>query len=91
MKSKQISKTKSLTPATSEKPIDQQIKENREQLEELAISLSIYMATHHLPSTIAKVNELQDRLEFRVKQYENELLKEKVGIYRECLGHVKPS
>lgn len=89
MTSKQSSKKGSPTPATSEKPIDEQIQDNRQALLELAASLSIYMMTPQLPSVTAKVAELQDRLEFRTKQYENELLKEKVKIYKECLKLVK--
>ncbi len=71
-------------------PIDTRIREKRQRLVETAASLSVYMAMQHKPSVVAKVQELQDRLEFRTKQYEEQLLDEKVAIYKECLSLIKP-
>lgn len=84
-----MSKKKNQTQDTKNKPIDEQIKEARQTLSEIAASLGIYMQVHQPPKVVGRVQELQDRLEFRTKQYELELLKEKVSIYKECLSLIK--
>jgi hypothetical protein len=90
MTAKKQSKTKKPTvDISSETPITQQVEELRNRLTELAASLSIYMMSYHPQSVVAGVKELQDRLEYRIYEYELQLLQEKINIYEKCLNLLK--
>lgn len=65
--------------------INEQIVEKRKKLEEIHASMSVHMMVQQPRSKAVKINELQERLEFRVKQYESQLLDEKIGIFSEVL------
>lgn len=74
---------------SNEPTIDQRIIEKRNKLIEIHGVLSIYLAQELSFKQKAKATELQDRLEFRVKQYEEKLLDEKIDIYQQVLKIVK--
>lgn len=72
-----------------EKTIEQRIAEKRNKLIDIHGSLAIYMMQEILPSKRAKAVELQDRLDFRVKDAEEKLLDEKIAIYQQLLDLLK--
>lgn len=72
-----------------EKSVNDQITEKRKKLEEIHASMSVYMIQAVPRSKTIKINELQDRLEFRVKQYESQLLDEKIDIFTQVLTILK--
>jgi len=61
----------------------------KKELQEVHASLSVYMSVELSPEAKSEIVVLQDRLEFRVLQYEGELLKEKISIYKESLKLAK--
>lgn len=63
--------------------------EKREKLKEIHAALSVYMGTNLSKKTMAQMKEKQDRLEYRVMQYEDQLLDEKIKIYQETLNIAK--
>lgn len=74
---------------TQEKSLATQIKEERDKLANIHGTMALHMNKAHPQKTIAKVQELQDRLEFRVANYELQLLKEKTDIYGQVLDIIK--
>jgi len=70
--------------------IDKSIDEKREKLNELSAIIALRMDMQKYPVSIkGKVQELQDRLEYRTKQYESQLLDEKIDIYEQVIKHLK--
>lgn len=70
--------------------IDKSIDEKRKELEGLSSTITLRMGMQKFPISVkAKVQELQDRLEFRIKQYENQLLDEKIDTYKQVVKHLK--
>jgi hypothetical protein len=75
---------------TNDKSIDERIVEKRDELLKIHASLAIYLLQQVSSSTQGKVQELQDRLEYRVKEYEEKLLDEKIVVYNKVLKLLKP-
>jgi stress response protein YsnF len=73
----------------NEKSIDERIKEKRNELVDVHGVLALHMSKELTYSQRAKASELQDRLEFRLKQYEEKLLDEKLEIYKEVVKTLK--
>lgn len=74
----------------SDKTIQEQIKEEYDKLAAIHATIATRMLMRHPLHKTAKVNELQERLEFRLQQHELNLVKEKVAIYEEVATILKP-
>ena len=84
MSEKNASKTENET-AESSQTIYERIKAKRAELSNVHAVMTIHMQKRLTAQQTSKINELQDRLEFRVAQYEEQLLEEKIKVYREAL------
>ena len=73
----------------STEPIHKKVERKNKELTEIHASMAVYMSVQQPRDVIAKVNELQSRLEFRLLQYEDQLLDEKIKIYKEVLSLLK--
>lgn len=73
----------------NEKTIDERIHEKRGTLIGIHGALAVHMLKKLRIDQKARVSELQDRLEFRIKEAEEQLLDDKIGIYQECLNVLK--
>lgn len=69
--------------------IDTRIIQKRNKLIDIHASIGVYSLNGLSYEARAKGLELQDRLEFRTKQYEEKLLDEKIEIYSELLKILK--
>lgn len=69
------------TPAT----IDDILKK-RKELGELSATIGVYLGMGLSPNAVAEINYLQERLEFRITQFEDQLLGEKIDIYKQVLA-----
>ncbi|HED38067.1 MAG TPA: hypothetical protein ENI76_07470 [Ignavibacteria bacterium] len=74
---------------TKEKPLIDIVLEMKKELQEIHASLSVYIIVKHSRETITEINNLQDRLEYRILKYEEQLLKEKINIYKQALKLAK--
>lgn len=61
----------------------------RKELQETQAILSMYFGMMLSDRTVAAIRVLQDRLEFRVAQYEEALLDDKIKIYKEAVAAAK--
>lgn len=91
---KQNAKSASTTDAKtqglpSDLDIDQLIKARRDELYGIHGTMAVLLALPVPSHKKSKIGELQDRLEFRVKQYELKLLEEKVDIFGQVLKVLK--
>lgn len=67
----------------SDKPIEQRISEKRDALLSIHAGIAVLLTKPATRATASKIEELQHRLEFRTLNYEEQLLDEKIKIYRE--------
>lgn len=73
----------------SEKSIHERIKEKRDKLIDIHASMALHLAKNLTHTQRAKAQELQDRLEYRIFEYEEKLLDEKLGIYKQLLDTIR--
>lgn len=78
--------TKNAKPRT----IDDEIKAAFDRLTEVHATIAVRMLIEHPQYKIAEVNDLQSRLEYRMKQAELAVLRDKVDIYEQVCEILKP-
>ncbi len=63
----------------------------KEELKKIhaALELNMNMDINLSRETVAKIKTLEDRLEYRVLQYDDQLLTEKIAMYKQALEIVK--
>lgn len=89
MSAKSVSKSVKETPEHSHQTIDQRISEKRDKLYEIHAAMSIHFQKELTREQRAEASILQDRLEFRTKAYEEQLLDEKIDIFTKVLAVIR--
>lgn len=76
-------------PILDSDTIDQRIMKKRDKLYSIHASIAVYGMNGLTMEQKAKGRELEDRLEYRIKDAEEKLLDDKIAIYSELLRVIK--